>query len=118
MKRVTLYSRSHRPGASARTDAAVPPALPIPTPEHAAPPAPELSRYERWIYFAASAAVAAVLLAGYGALTPQRKLTQRDIDSAVLHTLEKQPPAPSRASVAYDIIRPSVVRVNQVGLEE
>jgi S1-C subfamily serine protease len=39
---------------------------------------------------------------------PQR-LTQRDIDAAVSRSIEKAPPKPSVASVAYDIIRPSLV---------
>ena len=54
--------------------------------------------------------VVAVLL--YHALQPApQRLTQRDIDAAVARTLEKTPPPPSNASVAYDIIRPSVVTV-------
>ncbi len=48
----------------------------------------------------------------YHALQPApQRLTQRDIDAAVSRTLEKTPPPPSNASVAYDIIRPSVVVV-------
>jgi len=39
-----------------------------------------------------------------------RPLTQKDIDAAVLKTLETQP-LPSAASKAYDAIRPAVVRV-------
>ncbi len=64
-----------------------------------------------------SALVAATLALGlYVLLTPQaRKLTQNDIDAAVLHTLKKQPPEPSAASKAYDVIRPSVVLVRRLG---
>jgi S1-C subfamily serine protease len=43
-----------------------------------------------------------------------RDLTQADIDAAVLRTLETQP-LPSRATRAYDAIRPSVVRVRGIG---
>jgi S1-C subfamily serine protease len=75
-------------------------------------------KHERLASFAASIVLALVVVAAYNAITAPRKLTQRDIDAAVLHTLEKQPARPSTASVAYDIIRPSVVRVNQVGLED
>jgi S1-C subfamily serine protease len=39
-----------------------------------------------------------------------RQITQRDIDAAVLHTLENQT-LPSRARKAYEVIRPSIVRV-------
>jgi S1-C subfamily serine protease len=43
------------------------------------------------------------------------RLTQRDIDAAVGRTLKNTPPPPSNASVAYAIIRPSVVRVEAIG---
>jgi S1-C subfamily serine protease len=39
-----------------------------------------------------------------------RRITQKDIERAVMHTLETQT-LPSPAAKAYDIIRPSVVRV-------
>ena len=42
-----------------------------------------------------------------------RALTQDDIDAAVLHTLETKT-LPSTAARAYQIIRPSVVRVRQL----
>ncbi len=45
-------------------------------------------------------------------------LTQRDIDLAVLHTLENIPTPPSLESVVYETIAPSVVRVRGVGGEE
>jgi S1-C subfamily serine protease len=64
-----------------------------------------------------SGVLAALLAFGlYTVLTPAaRRLTQDDIDGAVLHTLKKQPPAPSQASRAYDVIRPSVVLVRRLG---
>jgi len=44
-------------------------------------------------------------------MTPSpRRITQKDIERAVMHTLETQT-LPSPAAKAYDIIRPSVVRV-------
>jgi len=49
------------------------------------------------------------------ALRPmQRKLTQEDINAAVLKTLETTQ-LPSAAAKAYDVIRPSVVRVTGYG---
>jgi S1-C subfamily serine protease len=39
-----------------------------------------------------------------------RRITQKDIDRAVMHTLETQT-LPSPAAKAYDVIKPSVVRV-------
>jgi S1-C subfamily serine protease len=44
----------------------------------------------------------------------QRKLTQEDINAAVLKTLETTQ-LPSAAAKAYDVIRPSVVRVTGYG---
>jgi S1-C subfamily serine protease len=43
-----------------------------------------------------------------------RAITQRDIDAAVLHTLETKQ-LPSAAARAYEIVRPSVVRVRGLG---
>lgn len=40
-------------------------------------------------------------------------LTQEEIDQAVLHSIQNLPPGPSAESVAYEAIRPSVVRVLQ-----
>ncbi len=124
MKRVTLYSQSRRMGPYSQVGRGADTA-PV---EPAEPPSPPprivlawrrfASRYSRPLSMAASVAVTLAIVAGYNHFTAPRALTQRDIDSAVLHTLEKQPMAPSRATVAYDIIRPSVVRVNQVGLED
>jgi S1-C subfamily serine protease len=51
---------------------------------------------------------------------PLRSLTQEDIDAAVLRTLETKP-LPSREAKAYEIVRPSVVRVHghaQEGAQE
>jgi len=64
-----------------------------------------------------SGLLAALLAFGlYTALTPAaRKLTQNDINAAVVHALKKQPPEPSDASRAYDVIRPSVVLVRRLG---
>jgi S1-C subfamily serine protease len=51
----------------------------------------------------------------HAAMQPQpREITQRDIDAAVLHTLETKP-LPSAAARAYAVIRPSVVRVRGLG---
>jgi S1-C subfamily serine protease len=66
---------------------------------------------------AAGGLVALALFAVHGAMQPQvRQLTQRDIDAAVLRTLETKP-LPSRAAEAYDLIRQSVVRVRGLGAE-
>ena len=59
--------------------------------------------------------VVLLLVALYAAMQPPpREITQRDIDAAVLHTLETKT-LPSAAARAYEIIRPSVVRVRGFG---
>jgi S1-C subfamily serine protease len=61
-------------------------------------------------------ALAAVLL--YAAIAPPpRAITQEDIDAAVLHTLESAE-LPSRAAMAYEAVRESVVRVRGLGREK
>jgi S1-C subfamily serine protease len=48
----------------------------------------------------------------YNAIKPvPQKLTQRDIDNAVSRSLKDAPPPPSNASVAWEVIRPSLVVV-------
>ena len=59
--------------------------------------------------------VVLLLVALYTAMKPPpREITQRDIDAAVLHTLETKL-LPSAAARAYEVIRPSVVRVRGFG---
>ncbi|MGE0801171.1 MAG: S1C family serine protease [Lautropia sp.] len=67
---------------------------------------------------AAAAGAGALLVIGLqgGLHRPGPQLTQRDIDAAVLNTLETQP-LPSPAAKAYQIIGPSVVRVQAFGPE-
>jgi S1-C subfamily serine protease len=57
-----------------------------------------------------------VLLAlTYAAITPStRQITQEDIRAAVLHTLETNT-LPSPMAKAYEVIRPSIVRVRGLG---
>jgi S1-C subfamily serine protease len=61
-------------------------------------------------------ALLVVTLAGVGP-PPPRRITQRDIDAAVLHALTTKS-LPSRAAKAYEVIRPSVVRVRGWGDDE
>jgi len=65
----------------------------------------------------AGALIALTIAAVYlGTRAPPRNLTQKDIDAAVLHTLETAQ-IPSVASKAFEAIRPSVVRVIGLGAE-
>jgi S1-C subfamily serine protease len=112
MRKVALYSRS-----PVRSAPEAPPA-----PAAAAPHRPgrlRRSLRERRLPLAivatAAASLGAVLL--YAALHPApRAITQDDIDSAVLHTLETQP-LPSKTARAYEAVRESVVRVRGLGRE-
>jgi S1-C subfamily serine protease len=113
MRRPALYSSS-RP---ARATAASPEAPTLPSGETQAEAAPV--RRRRWFAVNPSSPRllwAAILLLGIAlasslALRPmQRRLTQEDINAAVLKTMETQV-MPSEYARAYENIRPSVVRV-------
>ena len=123
MKRVTLYSSSGSsrspvrpggtspPGPAGRTDQ---------TPETAsasAPARPVLflrklhQRSDRIAWAAAGGLLALLLVWGPASMEPApRPITQKDIEKAVLHTLETQT-LPSPAAKAYEAVLPSVVRV-------
>ncbi|MCG6877163.1 MAG: S1C family serine protease [Betaproteobacteria bacterium] len=129
MRRTTLYSSSRR------SRAAVPPKQPGSkkpgTPDEASTGPVDASsnetvhkpsrlrklvkRLERPVLVVAGVLVALLLLFAYRSNAPaQREITQRDIDLAVLRTLETKP-MPSHAAKAYEVIRPSVVRVRGLG---
>ena len=122
MKKAALYSHSSR----ARQPEAPPAraAAESDAPNEAAPPAPALprsrlsrfwTRFERPLLLAAGGLFAFALVAFHASLTaPAQKLTQEDIDAAVLHTLETAQ-LPSTASKAYEAVRRSVVRVRGTG---
>ena len=111
MRRVPLYSSSRRPRAAGR-----------PTPlgdaqENTPAPAARASwrrfceRHERALTVVASGLVALLLVVGYAAINPvPRPLIQKDIEGAVLYTLENNV-LPSPAAKAYEAVRGSVVHV-------
>ena len=124
MKRVSLYSSSHRPRIPAPT-----PAAPLDPPESADVPAIADAPHEsaRRSFFRrrqgpllvlAGACFALLLVFAHAKWAPQpRILTQRDIDAAVLRTLETKP-LPSRAAEAYELIKGSIVRVRGLGNDD
>jgi S1-C subfamily serine protease len=134
MKRTSLYSSSSRPRAAMPAGAPAVPtdgrataeALPKAGGDPSAPAG--TWRVHRWqtVYarhdrrVLAALGVLLVLLAGgiYLTRSSPPTLTQRDIDAAVLHALESLPLEPSLESVAYEIIRPSVVRVRRLNPDE
>ena len=122
MKKVTLYSRSDR-ARTASPASASPLRRVAPRPAPAsqdvpASPAParaawrtRLARFERPLLLAGGALFALILVAVHGSFAPaQQPLTQKDIDAAVLYTLENVP-MQSHAAKAYAAVQRSVVRV-------
>jgi S1-C subfamily serine protease len=118
MRRVTLYSRAGRrgPGPAA-------PATPVdePTGRAARPPRGAWRRRlaGRGRLLAAAVGVLVLLLAALhgGRVAAPRRITQADIDAAVLHALTTQS-LPSRAAKAYAAVRPSVVLVRGFRTDE
>jgi S1-C subfamily serine protease len=111
MNKVTLYSKSRRPPVVEPPEAAAP--APVRT-----APAPRLrgflSRYERILLVAVAVLLSVAAFLAYNSMKPPpRQLTQKDVDAAVLHTLDTNV-LPSRAAKAYEIVQRSVVRVRQL----
>jgi S1-C subfamily serine protease len=125
MKRVALYSSSHRSRAPAAAEPKRGEAPVAPTRETPPPAARPRGRVRSFLTrHALSAGITAGVLAAVALVyahallaPPPRVLTQKDIDAAVLRTLETKP-LPSRAAQAYDLIKGSVVRVRGLGGED
>jgi len=121
VKRTALYSRSGRPRTPAAAEAADSPRASAPATPATAQPARWrrlLARHERFLLLAIGGLLAALAIVAYTGRTPAaRVLTQQEIDAAVLHTLQTKP-LPSHAAKAYEVIRPSVVRVQGLGVDE
>jgi serine protease DegQ len=115
MKRQPLISRAPpTPGAN------------LPTPEPAAEAVvlhkttrkPFLERFRNEILLLLTFALFAWMFHSLrGNSAPQQRLTQKQIDAAVMHTMENNA-LPSQAARAAEIIAPSVVRVRGFGSEE
>ena len=114
MRRPALYSSSRQPDQNPVGHP--PPGLQA-QPPGAAPTAPAFFSWSNpRLLWAALLLVTVLLLISLSlTLRPMhRKLTQEDINAAVLKTLETTQ-LPSAAAKAYDVIRPSVVRVTSYG---
>ncbi|MCD6077886.1 MAG: hypothetical protein K0R89_1824 [Ramlibacter sp.] len=111
MRRPALYSSSRpaRPAVSAPLEAPPQPAAPL---EGALPAKRrlKLSATHPLLLWSAILLLGAALLASVLMQQPQRRLTQEDINAAVMKTMETQV-MPSEYARAYDNIRPAVVRV-------
>jgi S1-C subfamily serine protease len=139
MKKVTLYSRSSRarsPGTPASPGHTGPASSQdIPASDHKADSKSRagqasagtadrqgygvrarkfMARHERALLVLSTALLTLVLLIAYNAnKPPPRQLTQKDIDAAVLHTLDKNV-LPSPEAKAFAFVRRSIVRVRQL----
>jgi S1-C subfamily serine protease len=115
VKRIPLYSSSRRPreavpaspvGGTSPVAAAARPVHPIVVKWRG-----YCNRHERAVTLFASAVIAVLVVVGHATLYPApRQLEQKDIDAAVLHTVENNV-LPSEAARAYEAIRGSVVHV-------
>jgi S1-C subfamily serine protease len=126
MKRIALYSSSRRSQSPVRPSGINPSRQTEgkdQTPESTRGPAAPfflfhfIQRHDRIFWVIVGGLV--TLLIGWGLIsrTPApRRITQKDIDRAVLHTLETQT-LPSPAARAYEIIKPSVVCVRGLDID-
>ena len=123
MKRVTLYSSSRSSTTGRATLTNYPDQLKRPdqtresSSAQAADQPPRLrfrkfyARHKRLLWVSTAGLLALFLVYAHTALTPPtHQITQEDIRAAVLHTLETNT-LPSPARKAYEVIRPSIVRV-------
>jgi len=118
-RRVSLYSAS--PGVPTATSSPTiveDPQAPVTATRKPGRLTTVLRRFKLSVAAAAGALFTSGLIYLHGASAPPaRVLTQKDIDAAVLRTLETKP-LPSRAAQAYQVMKGSVVRVRGLGAPE
>jgi S1-C subfamily serine protease len=122
VRKATLYSSSSRSQPAGKGAQSPPPQAeaqaPPATPGKASRVRQFLARSRSPLMFAAGIAVAALLVLFHAThLTPPRALTQEDIDAAVMRTLETKT-LPSRMAKAFETIRPAVVRVRGLAVDD
>jgi S1-C subfamily serine protease len=124
MKKITLYSSSRSSGQQTAGNSS---ATPQPSSQATAEAAVQnaettlrsrwrafAARYDRLLWVGAAGLLALLIVFTHAALLPtSREITQEDISAAVLHTLENNA-LPSPAAKAYEVIRPSIVRVRRM----
>jgi S1-C subfamily serine protease len=113
MKRVPLYSRSHRPTPLAEEPVPAAPAADAAAMAAAAPRRSFLLRHERRLWVLLFVALAVAFWWSAPTFQARAPLTMEQIDAAMRQSIEDKPLV-SPVSRAYDAILPSVVRV--VGL--
>src|SRR3954462_1585154 len=116
-RKATLYSRSAHPPSRKPPYSESPPQESSPAVEKPArfkALRSFLRRHERPLLAACGLLAGLALYATHMMLLPQpQQLTQQDIDKAVRHSLETKG-IPSQGAKAYEIVRPSVVRVRRL----
>ena len=129
MRRPALYSSSNRSSHDRRggdspgtANASIAPQTPSPEPTTLAPSRlssirKRLAGNQLYLLWSVVGLLALLLVISLSLRPAARKLTQNDINAAVLKTLETTI-LPSAAAKAYDIISPSVVRVVGLGKEK
>jgi len=130
MKRVTLYSSSRSSMTGRVTPTTHPDQLTSLDQAHESSPTQVASRqprfswrnfytrHQRLLWVGAGGLFALLGVFTYKAITPAtRQITQEDISAAVLHTLETNT-LPSATAKAYEVIRPSIVRVRRLEPDE
>jgi S1-C subfamily serine protease len=115
MRRPALYSSSRPARSGAAPTAPGEPAATAAADTQPPPPAKRkrglrISPSSPWLLWSAILLLSAALVTSMLLRPMQRRLTQEDINAAVLKTMETQV-MPSEYARAYDNIRPSVVRV-------
>jgi S1-C subfamily serine protease len=128
MRKTALYSSSRHPRGgswSGRPELPGKPQAAEKAQENsaAAPPAGRWraigQRHERALLIGAGGLIAMFAVLLYSAITPSPQVfTQNDIDAAVEYTLENREREPAPAARAYALVRPSVVRVENMSASE
>jgi serine protease DegQ len=114
----SLYSRSTRTPAAGKEPVSPPAEAAKKPPRWRGLPSRIWAKHRSALIFLAGVAVTASLVLLHATTIPSpRSLTQQDIDAAVMRTLENNV-LPARMAKAFDIIRPAVVRVRGLGVDE
>jgi len=113
MKRVPLYSRSHRPPPAVETPAATTAGAPVPGARAPRRGAAFLLRHERRLWLLLLVVLALAFWWSGPTFNAKPPLTMEQIDAAMRQSIEEKPLV-SPVSRAYEAVIPSVVRV--VGL--
>jgi S1-C subfamily serine protease len=75
-------------------------------------------RHRLAVFIVAGVVSALIVVTVYDLVKPEiQQLSRRDVEEVVSRFAEEAPPEPSFASIAYEVIRPSVVLIHTLGLD-